>query len=1277
MRFIENGPSIPDELLNARDEGRVVFFCGAGVSQARAGLPLFFHLADAVIRSLGVSKNDDARWLLDKARELGKERNIAGLISADRVFGLLERQFPSAEIHAAVAKALKPVDNVNLSAHKILLRLAKTPESKTRLVTTNLDTLFDSCEKGLEFHQPTRLPNRSRYNDLDGVVYLHGRVNEDYSGADEAGFVLSSSEFGHAYLSEGWATEFCREIFRDYDVVFVGYSADDPPIHYLLEGLARSHNSSRRIYAFQAGESEEVAALWGHKNVEAISYAAIANDHSALWKTLELWARRADDSDRWRQAVINRAADGPESLKPHERGQVAHVVSTYEGAREFANSKPPAEWLCVFDPACRYAVRARSSWPDTAGPVASPFSLYGLDSDVTPERSDPDSPYARTDVPTEAWDAFEANALDRQKPSDERLAAFRGDYATHFPRLPRRLECLAGWLMQIVGQPAAVWWAVRQKTLHPGVRAGIERQLGVRADEIDPVLRQTWRHLLEAWKHADDRPEWNWHDLKNEIKQGGWGASVVRRFVGMTEPNLTASPGYSSGPEPPKRDTNVRVKDLVRFAVECPDLPENVPVSDEWLELLIRGLRKNLELAARLCEEVDDGHAQMICPIVPDSSPDISKHQRKHGLSGYVIRFASLFERLAKLDPAKAQKEMAAWSDDDTVFCRLRIWAGGKAEVTTAQAFSQIVSELSDRAFWDGYHQRDLLLALAARWGDLPEGDCKQIEKRLLEGPVRWDDEDEALYKERRARRTLPRLQWLADNGCEFSFDLKEEIAERRLSAPDWEPENARQAVASREMRGGFVATDTKHESLLLGPIDTVLSRARKLSGRAAGNRLEERDPFAGLCEKHAARALEALVHAAEGAGYPKWAWTTFFERFDAEENGPELLKEVAQSVCGFPEETLAELLHPSTSWLEKAAKSLSQHAPDRFDEVVSILVATLRLEPSRGLSAVLDTGENRDWVTQAISFPAGELAQALLADSRIEISKGEYSLSTAWLDQLKGLLDLEGDSRRYAIAVVARDTGWLHHHAPEWTDEQLLSILDAEDADDREALWDGILWTADVASAELYQRLKPSLLTIVADGEPSREGHVESLAYLVLQGWISIGAGERARQVSNIEFREALLEGGSDFRSQVLWLLGNMLREKEGKDRKETALAIEFFRDVWPRQRSVKTPEMSARVCEVLIDSGAGFAELAEVVLPLLTKMQRHGINLHFRSEVDTVITAHPKLFLEMLYMVLPDDVRGWPYGIEEILEKLIAADGDLVKDARFVELKRKWDAR
>src|SRR3990172_5761592 len=145
MRFLKDGPEIPDDLLIARDEGRVVFFFGAGVSRARAGLWDFFGLADSVIRRLGVPSDNPARKILDEAREIDKRIGVSGLISADRIFGLLERDFYAQQVQTAVAEALRPNEAVNLSAHKTILELATTPEGKVRLVTTNFDRLFEDC----------------------------------------------------------------------------------------------------------------------------------------------------------------------------------------------------------------------------------------------------------------------------------------------------------------------------------------------------------------------------------------------------------------------------------------------------------------------------------------------------------------------------------------------------------------------------------------------------------------------------------------------------------------------------------------------------------------------------------------------------------------------------------------------------------------------------------------------------------------------------------------------------------------------------------------------------------------------------------------------------------------------------------------------------------------------------------------------------------------------------------------------------------------------------
>ena len=51
--FVANGPDIPESLLQVHEEGRVVFFCGAGISYP-AGLPGFGGLVKAIYSELGV-----------------------------------------------------------------------------------------------------------------------------------------------------------------------------------------------------------------------------------------------------------------------------------------------------------------------------------------------------------------------------------------------------------------------------------------------------------------------------------------------------------------------------------------------------------------------------------------------------------------------------------------------------------------------------------------------------------------------------------------------------------------------------------------------------------------------------------------------------------------------------------------------------------------------------------------------------------------------------------------------------------------------------------------------------------------------------------------------------------------------------------------------------------------------------------------------------------------------------------------------------------------------
>jgi hypothetical protein len=139
VRFIADGPFLPDELLVARDEGRVLFFCGAGVSRAQAELPGFLGLAERVLKELRALPDSPAGELVAIAAQLQKEpiKGVGGILAADRIFGLLERDFSLADIEHAVGRALRPPPGANLGAHRTLLELSRGPGGEVQLVTTN------------------------------------------------------------------------------------------------------------------------------------------------------------------------------------------------------------------------------------------------------------------------------------------------------------------------------------------------------------------------------------------------------------------------------------------------------------------------------------------------------------------------------------------------------------------------------------------------------------------------------------------------------------------------------------------------------------------------------------------------------------------------------------------------------------------------------------------------------------------------------------------------------------------------------------------------------------------------------------------------------------------------------------------------------------------------------------------------------------------------------------------------------------------------------------
>ena len=132
MRFVSGGPDVPDNLRRAHEEGKVIFFCGAGIS-VPAGLPLFQELAKKMFEAAKIAlpdsldEPDRALLMLQKAINDSEDRQRATLI--EFLWDALDIQRKS-----------EPEQHY----HKSLLTLSATKDGTTKLVTTNFDRILSS-----------------------------------------------------------------------------------------------------------------------------------------------------------------------------------------------------------------------------------------------------------------------------------------------------------------------------------------------------------------------------------------------------------------------------------------------------------------------------------------------------------------------------------------------------------------------------------------------------------------------------------------------------------------------------------------------------------------------------------------------------------------------------------------------------------------------------------------------------------------------------------------------------------------------------------------------------------------------------------------------------------------------------------------------------------------------------------------------------------------------------------------------------------------------------
>lgn len=247
--------------------------------------------------------------------------------------------------------------------HQIILELASSSKG-TRVVTTNFDDLFEKARKEFTNQDDIKIYNAPLIPMADsirwsGIIKIHGSLDTNNKKHSDD-IVISSGDFGRAYLTERWASQFIIDMFKYFHVLFIGYSISDPIFRYIIDAIAIDKLSNLNlktsyILLQQAKDNkndENTASSYNGLNKIFYKHTGDDKDHSDLYKKLEEWLEYAAGSVRTKE-IINELKS-PQNINNKEKKAklLKHLKNNPEAIKYFREddtNKADIAWLPTLD----------------------------------------------------------------------------------------------------------------------------------------------------------------------------------------------------------------------------------------------------------------------------------------------------------------------------------------------------------------------------------------------------------------------------------------------------------------------------------------------------------------------------------------------------------------------------------------------------------------------------------------------------------------------------------------------------------------------------------------------------------------------------------------------------------------------------------------------------------------------------------------------------------------------------------------------------------------
>ncbi|QZA80172.1 anti-phage defense-associated sirtuin Dsr1 [Deefgea piscis] len=1264
MQFIENGPDIPDELLQAHEDGRVVFFCGAGISYP-AGLPGFGGLVNKIYELIGEDPSEIEAMALKRQQ-------------FDSALDLLERRIVGGRlaVRSKLAQVLKPKLRRKgaIDTQSALLRLGRSRGGALRLVTTNFDNLFDvaakrTSQKFQSYAAPMLpIPKNSRW---DGLVYLHGQLPEKADEATLNRLVVTSGDFGLAYLTERWAARFVSELFRNYVVCFVGYSLNDPVLRYMMDALAADRMQGE--FTLQAwalgdvepGQEHRKTIEWCSKGVRPILYKVPVDsyDHSALHLTLHAWANTYRDGVQGKEAIVvkNALARPQESTQQDDFvGRVLWALSDKSGlpAKCFANFNPAPSLDWLLEPFSK----------DRFGCVDLP--RFG----VSPSR-DLDG-------------KFSFSLIRRPVAYDQAPRMVLASSALLGSQWDDVMRHLAIWLIRHLGDPRLILWIAQGGgRIHHEWRGMIELKLNHLASleregntaELDEIrlnspqaipgsLMRTFWHILLSGRLKSKRLGPDLYAWAKRLRQEGLTFTLRLELRELLAPQIMLRESSRWSDDSESVDERTRFKQLVNYDLVLAADHVHLTLSEladnaDWtlalphlLEDFQQLLRDALDLFKALGntdEHVDRSYLYL---------PSIAPHKQNQGFDDRASLIELLRDSWLALrvnDCPRATKIALMWFElPYPIFKRLALFAASMEDRILPEQWVDWL--LADRAMWlwSTETRREVFRLFVLQGQQLGEFDQNRLESAILLGPDTFRGHlDDGELQKLVAHSIWRHLSKLKASGLNLGKLAAEHLAELSDENPEWQL-SINESDEFSYWTGGV--DDLSRDDIC---DDDIAPRKRGELVQWLIKPPKKQWPFGEdtwreVCRKHMLNSLFALCELARDGVWPVERWREALQVWSEKGMVLRSWHYAAPLVSLVPDKQLQDVAHQLTWWMMTVSKSINQHEEILLDLCRRVL--TLPLEASTGI--LINGKPINEPVEEAINHPVGHVTQALInLWFKRKPNDGDL-LANEFKSLFTELCDTNIDRFRHGRVLLSSRLIAVFRVDRDWTEQYLLPLFCWTNPVEAKAAWEGFLW-----SPRIYQPLliafKPQFLESAshfADLGKHRQQFAAFLTYTAL---------ETPSGFTSEEFRAAIKslppEGLEACVQALLQALGGASEQREEywKNR-----ILPYWQNVWPKSKEFVTPRISELLIRLIVAAGDEFPSAFETLKDWLGPVEYPSYIIRTLFE-SSLCKQFPEELLFLLDVII-GDLKYLPSELEQCLEHIKQEKPILEKSDNFIRL-------